>query len=319
VLFQLAYLLFTAPRVDSSAFEAVRSNARNQLRDRGADPSAAFSDTLSATLMQHHLWSRPLTLVRADSVTVGPVYSVYRDRFADASDFTFVLVGTFNLDSLRPLVRRYLGALPVKKREDSPRDPGITTPAGVVDRVVKQGIAPQSRTALVYSGSMEWKPAERWVLKGIAEILEVRLREKLREDLGGTYSVSVSSDRIRIPRPEYRISIRYGSAPDRAADLASAVAETVDSLRRFGPTDTEVANWKANELRQHEVALRENDYWISLLASVDAQGEQIATLLEIKPWLDQTSAEKLRAGAERYLNPGRYVRVTLLPAETAAP
>lgn len=319
VLFQLAYLLFTAPRVDSTAFEAVRTNVRTQLKDRGADPGAAFSDTLSATLMQHHRWSRPLTVARADSVTVGPVYTVYRDRFADASDFTFVLVGNFKVDSLRPLVRRYLGSLPVRKREDSPRDLGITTPPGVVDRIVRQGIAPQSRTALVYSGSMEWKPAERWVLKGIAEILEVRLREKLREDLSGTYSVSVSSDRIRIPRPEYRINIRYGSAPDRAADLATAVTETVDSLRRIGPTESELANWKANELRRHEVALRENDYWLSLLASVDAQGEQISTLLEIKPWLDQMTTEKLRAGAEHYLNPDRYVRVTLLPAETAAP
>jgi zinc protease len=157
------------------------------------------------------------------------------------------------------------------------------------------------------------------VLKGLAEILEVRLREKLREDLGGTYSVSVGSDRIRIPRPEYRINIRFGSAPDRAADLAAEVAGTVDSLRRFGPTDTEVANWKANEMRQHEVALRENNYWISLLSSADAQSEQVSTLLDIKPWLDQMNAERLRTGAERYLNPDRFVRVTLLPAGTAQP
>ncbi len=319
LLFQLTYLLFTAPRVDSTAFEAVRANAHNALSTRSSDPGAAFADTLNATLMQHHPWSRPMTVARADSVTVGPVYSVYRDRFADASDFTFVVVGNFTLDSIRPLVQRYLGALPVKKRDDAPRDPGIATPPGVVEKVVHQGIAPQSRTALVYSGSMEWKPQERWALRGLADILEVRLREKLREDLGGTYSVSVNSERSRIPRPEYKVNIRYGSAPDRADDLAKAVSETVDSLRKIGPTESEVNNWKTNELRHQEVARRENDYWLSLLSTADQQGESISTLLEIKQWLDQTTPASLRAAAERYLNPNRYVRVTLLPAETAGP
>jgi zinc protease len=318
-LFQLVYLLFTAPRVDSSAFGVMHANFRTQLVQRVASPAAAFQDTLGVTLAQHHPWSEPLTPAQSDSIDIGEVYSAYRDRFADASDFTFVLVGNFDLDSLRPLVGRYLGNLPVLRRSDGPRDPGIATPAGVVEREVRQGIAPQSQSAIVFSGALEWTPLERWALEGVAQILEVRLRNALREELSGTYGVSVSAEPARLPRPGYRLRIAYGSAPERAAELAAALLSAVRVLRDQGPTAGEVANWKETVLRHQELALRENDVWASLLASTDAGGEDLAAQLDLHRWLDPLTPERVRQAAAKYLDPTRYVRVTLLPGGTTPP
>ncbi len=233
--------------------------------------------------------------------------------------FSLVLVGSFDLDTVRPLARRFLGALPARRRDDAPRDPGITTPAGVVEREVHQGVEPQSQTAIVFSGALRWTPADRWALQGLAEALEVRLRNELREELGATYGVGVSAELNRLPRPEYRIRITYGSAPERAAELATAVLATVKEFRARGPTAVEVANWKATVARQQEVALKENETWATLLAAADAGGEDPATQLDVHRWIDPLTPERLRDAAAQYLVLTRYVRVTLLPAVAVRP
>ena len=316
-LLQLVYLLFTAPRVDSAAFDVMHANARLQLVRRAASPMAAFQDTLAVTLAQHHPWSDPMTPARSDSVTIGQVYAAYRDRFADAGDFTFVLVGSFDLDSLRPLVRRYLGNLPALHRDNTPRDPGIAPPPGVVERVVRQGIAPQSQTAVIFPGSFTWDPEERWAIQGIAYVLDVRLRESLREDLSGTYGVSVTPELNRVPKPTYRIRIAFGSDPGRVDELTKSLLGTVAELRAHGPTPEEVANWKETVTRQQQVALRDNGEWAALLQAADAGGEDLGTRLDLARWLTPLTPERLRQTAERYLDLGHYVRATLLPADSA--
>jgi len=317
-LFQLTWLLFTAPRVDSAAFDVMQQNAHTQLAQQEVDPGRAFRDTLSVTLGQHHPWTAPLTAARADSVTIGQVYGLFHDRFADAADFTFVLVGSFDPDSVRPLVRRYLGNLPVLHRDNSPRDPGIATPNGVVVREVRRGLAAQSRTAIIYSGDFNWSQRERGLMNGVSQILEDRLRNELREELGGTYSVNVSGQPSRVPHPAYKVSIEYGSAPERVDELAAQVLRQVDSLRNTGPTVDELANWKETVRRRHQVAVKENDYWLSVLSSSISGGESLSALLDPEHWLGAVTTTDLQQAATRFFNPGRYVRVTLLPGASSS-
>jgi zinc protease len=317
-LFQLIWLLFTAPRVDSAAFDVMHRNALTQLAQQEVDPGRAFRDTLSVTLGQHHPWTAPLTAARADSVTIGRVYGLFDDRFADAADFTFVLVGSFQPDTVRPLVRRYLGNLPALHRDNSARDPGLSTPKGVVIREVHKGLAARSRTAIVFSGDFTWTRRERGLMDGVTRILEDRLRNELREELGGTYSVNVSGQPSRVPHPAYKLSIEYGSAPERVEELAAEVLREVDSLRATGPTAEEVANWKEAVRRRHQVAVRENDYWLSVLSSSISGGESLAELLDPESWLAPATTSDLQQAATRFLDPSRYVRVTLLPGDSSS-
>jgi zinc protease len=184
---------------------------------------------------------------------------------------------------------------------------------------VRQGIAPQSRTAVVFSGPLDWTPGERWALDGVAQVLEVRLREALREQLGGTYSVAVSTEASRVPRPEYRIRVEFGSDPGRAAELTAATLAAIADLRHTGPTPAETANWKTAVLRRQELALRENDAWAAMLAAAETGRDSLADQLDPGRWLTPLTPARLREAAERYLDLHRYVRVTLLPAEGARP
>ena len=211
------------------------------------------------------------------------------------------------------MVQRYLGNLPVSGAADQASDRGITRPAGVVERTVRRGIEPKSQTALVFSGPATVTRQERFALDALGSILEIRLREELREELGGTYSVSVNASASRIPRPEYTVFVSFGSAPERADSLVGAVFAQIDSLKASGPRPADLAKYKETAVRTRETDLRQNGWWLSLLTGARREGEDPATRFALAPELQRLTAEVIREAARTYLNRTRYVRVTLLP------
>jgi zinc protease len=318
-LFELIYLTFTAPQADTTAFQAFVTNARASIANRGANPEAVFGDTLQAILTQHHPRTRPVTPGAIDSLDLGQAYRFYRDRFADASDFTFVFVGNIVPDSLRPLVERWIGGLPAMLRKETWQDLGIVPPRGVIERTVRKGVEAKGTTRLVFTGRMEYDRANRAALRGLAEVLNIRLREQLREAMGGTYGVDVQASPVRWPRPTYSFAIGFGSAPERADELVRATLAQIDSVRTAGPTDQELAKVREAEIRNRETALRQNRYWLGQLAFFDQTGEDPAALLDPRGDADLFTASAIREAARRYLDPANYVRVTLLPASEANP
>lgn len=312
-LLQLVYLYFTAPRQDSAAIGAWLGNFRSALANRSASPEVAFQDTLTVTLMQHHPWGRPLSSATVDEVRSAAALEFYRRRFANAAGFTFFLVGSFNPDSLRPLVQRYLGNLPGRGPAEGWGDPGIRPPEGVVERTVRKGIEPKSQTSIVFSGAARLNRQERSVLSALSEVLEIRLREQLREELGGTYSVGVGASASRVPRDEYRVTISFGSDPARADTLVKAIFAEIDTLQASGPRAVDLAKIKETLIRSRETNLRQNSWWLGQLLGQVKDGDPAAAPLE--PVLAAITAESLRSAARSYLDRSRYVRVTLLPEQ----
>src|SRR5205085_1103280 len=115
-------------------------------------PDTAFTEALGAALSQNHLRAQPLTAARVDQMNLDQSLAFYRDRFADASDFTFVFVGSFNLATMKPLVERYLGSLPALHRHETAKDVGPHPPTGVVEKQVRRGIEPKSQVSIVFTG-----------------------------------------------------------------------------------------------------------------------------------------------------------------------
>jgi zinc protease len=312
-LLQLIYLTMTAPRADTAAFQAFLANARAALANRGADPEAAYGDTVQVTLAQHHPRARPFSLAVLDSLDLDVAYRFFRERYADASDFTFVFVGALHPDSLREPVARWLGGLPAVRRGDRWRDPGIRPPAGVVERIVRQGLEPKSLTRIAFTGPFESTRASRAPLQALARTLEIRLRETVREALGATYDVNVSASTAREPVASYTFNVSFGSAPERADELVRVIFAVLDSVRALGPRDGDLVKVREAEVRARETALRRNGYWVSQLAFLDQTGEDPAAVLDPRGDADLMTADALREAARRYLRPDRYVRVTLLP------
>ena len=313
--FQLVYLYFTAPRRDETAFEAFKAQQLGFFANAAASPGRVFADTIALTMSQYHPRVRGLpTEEDFDKIDLDAVFSYYQDRFADASDFTFYFVGAFDLAEMRPLVERYLGALPNLGRVETWRDMGMDPPAGVIDKVVHKGIEPQSRTRIIYAGDAEYSPEENMAISALADVLDIRLRELLREDLGGTYGVGVSGSVSYRPDEEYRLSISFGSAPERAEELATVAFEEIERIKAEGPSPEVVDKVRETQRRTKETSLRENGYWLSRMRGLEDQGRDLA-LVPSYALIEGWTAEDVRAAAIRYLRTDQYAKFVLLPED----
>src|SRR6476646_1721430 len=312
-VFQLMYLYFTAPRADSTAVVALKQRFRAAIANRGAAPDQVFDDTLSVTLTNHHPRSMPVSVATIDSLDLGASMRFYRDRFADASDFTFVIVGNFTLDSIRPLVLTWLGGLPATHRKETWKDIGVHLPTGIVTRDVKRGTEPKARTVIVFDGPFEWTRQNRYALASLVEVLRMRFRDVLREDLGGTYDVSVSQSSERDPRQEYQVTVDFGSSPEHADTLREAVFREIERIKRDGPTAAEVEKVREIQRRGEETEVRQNGFWVNTLASAARYGQDPRMTLKRDELRASLTPTLLRDTARKYLDESRYVQVRLLP------
>ncbi len=313
-LFQLITLYSTAPRLDPVYFSTYESSLRSSAETRSEQPDAAFSDAYYEVLSQNHFRERPLTPELVDELSMERALAVYTDRFADLSDATFVFVGAFDWEQLRSLATTYLASLPTAGRIEQWRDTDIDPPMGLVDHVVRSGIEPRSISAVVFAGDAEWDRQESLTLRVAGEMLQIRLRETLREDLGGTYFVNVNADLQSLPDSEYQISIFYGSDPDRTDELLNAVIGEVEWLREGG--EQEYLDTVKELLRTpRQEQLRENGFWVNQIRAISQRGEEFAEINRFEERLDAITLDQVVAAAQRYLTPGRYIRVVLLPEE----
>src|SRR5436190_20952921 len=154
-MFQLLHLRFTQPRADPIAFAAVQSQAKALLANRAASPDVVFDETLETALSRNNPRRRPETPATVDKWFLPASLAFYKARFADASAFTFVFVGSFTPEMLKPFVETYLASLPATHAKETWRDLGITAPTGVIEKTIEMGIAPKSQVAIVFSGPFQ--------------------------------------------------------------------------------------------------------------------------------------------------------------------
>jgi len=313
-MFQLIYLDFTAPRLDSSAYEAFKNQVGPFLANRSSDPDQVFSDTVTTTMTQHNFRSRPLTAATFAEVDPHRALAFYKDRYADASDFTFVFVGNVDSTTLKPFVETYLASLPASGRKETFRDNGGAPPKGVVEKVVRKGIEAKATTLMDFTGACQSSPETRFAIRALVELFQIKLNETLREQLGGTYSPNVGGSCSRIPREEYSITVQFNSAPDNVEKLTKSVFALIDSVKNRPPSQADVDKVKEQLIRSREVDVKQNGYWLNNILGREQAGEDISTLLG--PYDDMIRAltpAQIQRTAQKYFDTNNYARFILLP------
>ena len=313
-MFQLISLYGTAPRLDPAFFARYEARLRSVAETRAAQPDSILIDTVNTLRRQNHFRARPLTVELLEELSMDRAQAVYADRFADLGDATFVFVGAFEWEDLRSLTATYLASLPTTGRDEQWRDVGIDPPTGVEDHVVLGGIEPRANTVLVFAGDMEWSRQEDLKLNAAGEMLGIRLRERVREQLGGTYSIGVNARGLSLPDAEYLVSIIFGSDPSRTEELFGEVLEEVVWLRAGG--EQEYLD-KVKELMRtsREEQLRENEFWLDQISDAVKRDESLTGIVAFDDLLNDVTLEDVAAVAQRYFTVDRYVRVVLLPED----
>ncbi|MGD1047429.1 MAG: insulinase family protein, partial [Candidatus Krumholzibacteriaceae bacterium] len=314
-MFDLLYLRFTAPRMCDDEFKAFLVKMREYVRNKSADPQRVFQDTMQATMTRHSWRYRSMTEAGVDSINLAAAFRVYKDRFADASGFTFIFTGDFEVDKIKPYVRTFIGGLPSLHRGETWRDLGIEPPVGVVKKVVSKGIAPKSSVYLVFTGPYEWTRENQCAMSLMAEMLQTKLREVIREEKSGTYGVGVSGAGEKYPRPKYGIYIGFGCAPERVDELVAAVFAQIDTLKMNGPGESYVQRAKETKKRYFEEKMKDNSFWASNLREAYFLGEDPDDILKDPGTSESMSPLRIRDAARKYFDMNNYMQFVLMPEE----
>lgn len=310
---QLVYLYFTQPRKDTTAFESFKSRLSAQLENAGNRPEKVFSDTMQVTLANYHPRVRPVTKEWIETVDLEKAFAFYRDRFADAGDFSFIFVGNITAEELRPLSEKYLGALPVTGRKESWKDPGVRPPKGVLKKEVRKGVDKKSTVAVVFTGPFEWTYANRYNISSLEELLTIKLREAIREDKGGTYGVGVRVNVEKYPESEYAVMVSFGTDPDRVDELLGTLFDVLKDTRDNLSTEENLNKIKELQRREREKSAKENGFWIGQLQNAINNGDPLNQFLQFDRQIDALTLRDLQNAAQRYLNLDNYVQVVLYP------
>lgn len=311
-LFQLVRLGFDPPRRSTDAFTAWRKRAYEMAKQRSLSPELTFADAWRSFRVQDHLRRRPTTAEAIARVDLDRALSIYRDRFSDAGDFTFVIVGDLDMPRTRRLVETYLASLPATGRNESYRDLGIAFRPGASRMTVAKGTEPKSRVELTFHGLTPWSRAAADDLRTLDGVFGRRLREVLREEMGDVYDVAVSSAFWRRPVDEFALVVQFGCAPDRVDDLVRAVFDEARALKAEVPPEL-VSKERAIRRRSFDTNIKDNAFWLRELAQAYRHGDTPEAILDIDATLSRIEPNIVREAARKYLDDRECLVGVLVP------
>jgi zinc protease len=312
-MFQLIYLYFTEPRADTTAFQAYKKRMESVFENRSSDPESVFGDTISWAMTQYHPRMKPWSVERLEEMDLQKSFEIYNDRFADAGDFTFVLVGNLEPEEIKPMVEAWLGGLPSIDRTESWRDLGIDPPDGLIEKEVRKGLEPKSYVRIIFPGDFEWSRQNRYDLMSTAALLRIKLREVLREDMGGTYGVGVYAGTSKYPEEEYAFTITFGCNPERVDEMTETVFLQLDSLKQYGPDESYVQKVREMQRREREKDLKENRFWLSSLQQAYSHDIDPRLIMQLEELTSGLGPEDIQQTAKKYLDMSHYALFVLYP------
>ncbi|WDZ99218.1 M16 family metallopeptidase [Mucilaginibacter sp. SJ] len=310
---QLIYLYFTQPRKDKDIWDANIDQTRSVLSTRGLDPGSVYQDTVSAVLSNYNFRGMVTTLPRLNAATLDKAYDFYKKRFADASGFTFTLVGNFNVETIKPYLEHYLGGLPSTNSKETYKNMNIEPPAGLITKTVNKGVGDKSTVQLVFSGDYDYNEANNIQVDALEEVLNIKLIERLREQESGVYAPGVRAGYHKIPGGRYTFTISFGCAPENVDKLINATMEEIAKIKQNGALPADIQKFVAEEARSTQQQLKQNVFWAGYLASTSQNGENPDQILGHVSSLEQITPQSTKDAANKYLSGKNLIKLILMP------
>ena len=313
---QLVYLYFTAPRKDSTVFQNTIEQSETEIANRYSDPDNVFSDTVAAVLGDYSIRRTGPSLEKLHEINLDKSLAIYKERFANAGDFTFLFDGNFKTDSIRPLLEKYLGSLPSSPGKEEARDLKIHIPTGKIEATARKGKEPKASVRLVISGDYKYSPENNIQLTALSEILQFRITDRLREKEGEVYSPGVRVSYNKNPANRYAFTITFTCAPENVEKLIADTKEEINDLKTKGATALDITKFSTEEERQYELRLKDNRFWLNYLSTQYENGDDPAAILNYPELIREVTPESVEATANLYLNESNFIKLVLMPGNS---
>jgi zinc protease len=311
--FELIYLSFTGVRTDDEAYSSMEERARAQLKNAALDPIISFGDMQSSVLYNGNPRNRRIKSSDFDKIDYHRMIEMYKERYKDASDFTFTFVGNIDLDSIRPYLEQYLATLPSIYRKEK-ADVNMVTPfqKGKLERHFTRKLeTPKSTVGLIYSGEMPYNLKNVIITQLLNKILNLVYTEKVREGEGATYGVQSAVQLLLFPEGRTTIQIIFDTDPERQDEILNIVKTELHRIAEEGPTEGNLTKSRGNLTKTREEAMQENGFWLDILdayynRNIDSQTDYDRTLLNI-------TVDDIKDFTKRFLDQGNEVEVVMSP------
>lgn len=312
-LLQLTYSMFTNSRTDKEAYTSYIQQKKVMIQNASSDPESVFYDTLQYILSSYDVRSKPESDSTIAEITLKKSHDIFKERFLDPSDFVFTFVGSFNLDSIQPLIEMYLGGIVAPIKHEVSKDLGVKIPKGNLVVTVKKGEEPRSSVILLWNGEVEYTRKTRFESRGLTNLLSITLRENLREDKGGVYGVGMYPQLNSFPKGSYKMICQFACDPENLEKLVAAVKEEISAVKNNGCSEVNLNKIKETLLKEREEELKQNNFWLSFISNTDAYKEQLADLDLFENWVKSLKSEDFKRLANFYFQDNEFKQFVLSP------
>lgn len=316
-LLQLVYLQFENPRFDEESFNALKARYMAYVANMSANIDNAFADTVTMVKTDYN---ERTTLFNAETLAkmdFATMERIYKERFIDASDFTFVFVGNIDIEKARPLIETYIGGIESINRDEKWIDNKVSFPENdVVKPFSKPMETPKSTVYITMHGKdMEYNNTNKFLLSYVSKLLSKKYLDIIREEEGGSYGVGVRGSLSRLPEPEYQLMAKFDTDPEKCEKLKAIVYNEIVNLYKEGVDETDLEEVRSNLIKQREENLRKNGYWKSALMNFDKFDENITAKASYEDVVNSITKEQVEEFAKNYFSDASKIEVVMSPAE----
>lgn len=313
-LLQLNYLTMTAPRRSEATFRAFVNANAERARSQAAVPEARFMDARVQTVYGGHpraeLQPRPEDY---RSLDMDRSLDLFRSRMGSAKGMTFFFVGDFDIEAIKPLLATWVATLPVGDLPLQYRDPGIRQVPGVTRREFRAGLEQKGMVTYDFGGDVAYSRAEATAFLALTEVLNIRIKEALRDRHQLIYAGRASGRYGRIPRASYSLAIELPTSPQHVEKLEAALWAEIEDLQGKGPAPADLAKVKQGMLQAYRRSIRDNGFWMQGLQEAELEGGNPGDILTAEQRIEALTEAQVQAAARRFLDKGQYVEMVLRP------
>ncbi|WP_127125895.1 M16 family metallopeptidase [Pseudoflavitalea rhizosphaerae] len=310
--FQLMYLYFTQPKLDKDLVAGVLKEAKDRAIKRYSKPSNVYADSINSIMFGHHFRKRAAFAERVDMIDPEVSLKIYKERFADFSDFTFVLVGSFDLNSIRPLVQKYLAGLPSLNRNEGTNYIQYAYPQGGFTKIIEKGKTDRSTVTMILDGKYTDDANLVGNMTAIRDIVQLKMTERLRGTEHEVYSPGISMSMLENSK-RYEMRIVFTCSPAMVEKLTMAAKDELNKLVAYGAGAGELTKFKAEFAKSLEVQLKRNEYWLSQISAKLQVGRGLNEITEAAKRIEAVSAQSFKETAKKYLNTNNLKIFVLSP------
>ena len=315
-MMQLTYLTFTSPRKDNEAFESYKNRLKAELQNADANPMSAFSDTITSALYNNHPRAIKMKENMVDKINYDRIIDMYKDRYKDASDFTFYLVGNVDLEKIKPMIAKYLGSLPTINRKETFKDNKMYIRKGKYkNEFAKKQETPMATIMFLYSGTCKYDLRNNILLSFLDQALDMVYTAEIREKEGGTYGVSCNGSLGKYPKEELILQIIFQTDPAKKDKLSAVVVEQLNKMAKEGPSAEHMQKIKEYMLKKYKDAQKENGYWLNNLDEYFYTG--IDNTKDYEKIVNSITAKEVQDFLARLLKQNNEIQVVMTMPEEA--